>query len=291
MVSMRKFVLPITFLLGLLFIVGSSGNFRAYTTSRSVEFGVVSGDNSYIAYRCLSDPVPVNSSSGVEFTAVTVENLMDRPITIHVESDGSSLPPGLSAGVDGSTYTLEPGQSASIGGNFSAGNNAGEGIYEVPLTVYAEWDGGSARIGDCSMYASVERPTYVLRKAIVGRVYVYPVGEWNSITLQLNFTNNGEEGDFVIKDSIPNPSWRAFYVVGLPRPSSGRADLMMNHCHCGCSGWTIVWRVHVARGETVTLNMPMEAIFFSPGSYILNCGAHLCGTDVVSNKITVTGGR
>ncbi|WP_297548962.1 hypothetical protein [Thermococcus sp.] len=290
MVSMRKFLPLIAFLLGLLFIVGSSGNFQAYTSSRDVEFGVVGGDNSYIAYRCLSDPVPVNASSGVEFTAVTVENLMDRPITIHVEADGSSLPRGLSGDVDSSTYTLEPGESVAVGGNFSVDEDVTDGTYGVPLTVYAEWDGGSARIGDCSMYASVETP-YVLVKSIVGGVYFYPVGEWNSITLQLNFTNNGEEGDFVIMDSIPNPGWRAFYVVGLPRPSSGRADLMMDHCHCGCSGWRIVWRVHVARGETVTLNIPLEAVFLSPGSYTLNCGAHLCGTDVVSNKITVTGGR
>ncbi|NJE54599.1 hypothetical protein [Thermococcus sp. 21S9] len=290
---MRKFVLLTTFLLGLLLIVGSSGNFRAYTASRSVEFGVVGGNDSYIAYRCLSDPVPVNASSGVEFTAITVENLMDRPITFHVAGNYSGLPDGLSGDVDSSTYTLDPGESVSIGGSFSADDDVEDGTYGVPLTVYAEWDGGSAQIKDCSMYASVERPTYVLKKAIVGDVYTYSLFAWNDITLQLNFTNNGPEGDFVIKDFIPNPGWKAVYVVGLPQPSSGNADLLLSVGHCGCSGWMIVWHVHVAHGETVTLNIPMGAVFFCKGDYVLNCGAHLCGADVVSNKITVhvTGGR
>ncbi len=293
MVSMRKFVLLTTFLLGLLLIVGSSGNFRTYTASRSVEFGVVGGNESYIAYRCLSDPVPVSASSGVEFTAITVENLMDRPITFYVEGDYSALPEGMKASVDGSSHTLGPGESVAIGGGFSVDGDITDGTYGVPLTVYAEWDGGSAQIKDCSMYASVERPTYVLKKAIVGDIYTYSLFVWNNITLQLNFTNNGPEGDFVIKDFIPNPGWKAVYVVGLPQPSSGNVDLLFGSRHCGCSGWMIVWHVHVAHGETVTLNIPMGVVFFCRGDYVLNCGAHLCGADVVSNKITihVTGGR
>ncbi len=292
MVSMRKFILITTFLLGLLLIVGSSGNFRAYTASRSAEFEVVGGSDSYIAYRCLSEPVPVNASSGVEFTAITVENLMDRPITFHVEGNYSSLPDGLSGSVNGSTYTLEPGESVTIGGSFSADDDVDDGTYEVPLTVYAEWDGGSAELKDCSMYAKVEKPTYVLRKAIVGDVYNYTVWNWYSITLQLNFTNNGPEGDFVIKDFIPYPR-SAFYIVHHPEASSGDADMHFRVGHCGCWGWLIVWHVHVAHGETVTLNIPMSVIFYCPRDYVLNCGAHLCGTDVVSNKITVhvTGGR
>jgi len=292
MVSMRKFVLFMTFLLGLLLIVGSSGNFRAYTASRSVEFEVVGGNDSYIAYRCPSDPILVNASSQVEFTAITVENLMDRPVTFHVEGDYSTLPRGMNASVDDSSYTLEPGESVAISGDFSVEDDVTDGTYGVPLTVYTEWDGGSARIEDCSMYAEVSRPTYVLKKAIVGDVYTYSPFVWNDITLQLNFTNNGPEGDFVIKDFIPDPGWKAIYTVGLPQPGSGNADLLLNVGYCGCSGWTIVWHVHVAHGETVTLNIPMEAVFFCGGDYVLNCGAHLCGADVVSNKITVhiTGG-
>ena len=299
MVSMRKLVIFTAFLLGLLLIVGSSGNFRAYTSQRSAEFKVVNGSNSYVAYRCLSDPVPVNASSGVEFTAITVENLMDKLITVHVVGDYSSLPDGLNGSVDGSTYTLEPGESISIGGSFSTGDEVASGTYGVPLTVYAQWDGGSAELRDCSMYAKVEQPTYVLKKAIVGGVYNYTVGELYSITLQLNFTNNGPDGDFVIKDVIPNPGWRAVYLVGLPQPSSGNADMLIGVGHCGCAGWVIVWHVHVAHGETVTLNIPMDVVFFCNGNYVLNCGAHLyrCGTHskthVVSNGITVhvTGGR
>ncbi len=293
MVSMRKVMIFTAFLLGLLLIMGSSGNFRAYTSQRSAEFTVVNGSNSYVAYRCLSEPVPVNASSGVDFTAIIVENLMDKLITVHVVGDYSNLPDGLNGSVDSSTYTLEPGESVSIGGSFSTGDEVTSGTYGVPLTVYAQWEGGSAELRDCSMYAKVEQPTYVLKKGIVGGVYEYTVGEWYTITLQLNFTNNGPDGDFVIKDVIPNPGWRAFYLVGPPQPSSGNADMFISAGHCGCAGWLIVWHVHVAHGETVTLNIPMEAVFFCSGNYILNCGAHLCGTHVVSNRITVhvAGGR
>jgi len=280
MVSMRWFMLIFALLLGFILIGGSSGNFRAYSTDRGAEFGVVDGNDSYIAYRCSSNPIRVNASSTMEFEAITLENLMDRPVTLHVETDGSGLPEGLNADVDGSTYTLDPGEEVSIGGSFSAGT-VEDGIYGVPLTVYAEWDGGSARIEDCSMYAEVEGPTYSLTKEVVGGNYTYPVGR-NALTLRINFTNNGPEGDFVVRDVIPGRA-DVVYHLQRPVPSSGWVHFGLGHCGC----WFIVWRVHVAQGETVTLEIPIEVLFSRPGDYVLNLGARLCGTDTVSNKITV----
>jgi len=293
MVSMRKFILFTSFLLGLLLIVGSSGNFREYTSQRDADFAVVDGNDSYIAYHCFQEPVMLNASSGVEFTAVRLENLMDRTITVRVVGDYSGLPEGINGSVDGSTYTLEPGEEVSIGGSFSAGDDVENGTYGVPLMVYAEWNGGSAELRDCSMYVTVRRPTYVLRKGIVGDVYNYTTKKVYRITLQLNFTNNGPAGDFVVKDFIPNPGWRAIYVPLPPEPTAGNVSYIVGFSCCRCSGVMIVWRVHVAHGATVTLNIPMEVVFFRKGNYTLNCGAHLCGTHVVSNRVTVhvTGGR
>ncbi|WP_297534598.1 hypothetical protein [Thermococcus sp.] len=299
---MRKFVIVLAFLIGLTLVLGSSGNFRAYTSTRTVDFSVVSGNNSYVGYMC-SSPVMLNASSGVDFRALTVMNLMDKPISFYVTLNDSSLPEGLHAEVDGSVHTLEPGQSMDVAGGFSADSDVPNGTYEVPLTIHAYWDGGSALIKDCSMFVRITRPTYILTKAIVGGRYTYRAGETYTIVMQLNFTNNGPAGDFVIFDSIPYGNNTATHHINVSsivlRPLSGYVDVNVNdscgcyhYCHCcGCCHHgpktAFKWHVHVRHGETVSLDIVMTATFHRHGEYILNCGAHLCGTDVSSNKIVV----
>ncbi|WP_457741980.1 COG1470 family protein [Thermococcus sp.] len=283
---MRRLVIVLAFLTGLMLVLGSSGNFRTYTSTRTFEFSVVNGNDSYVGYMC-SPLVTLNASSGVEFRAVTVMNLMDKPISFYVTLNGSSLPKGLLAGVDNSVYTLEPGESMTVAGGFSADSYVPNGTYEVPLMIHAYWDGGSALIKDCSVFVKIVRPTYVLTKAIVGGRYTYRTGENYTVVMQLNFTNNGPEGNFIITDYIPMAGKNVVTHPSEPEPSKGVVDPQLPGCSCHCAGMKITWRVHVEHGETVTLEIPVQVFFSKKGHYTLNCGAHLCGTNVRSNRIVV----
>jgi len=288
-------------LLGLLLVAGSSGNFRSYLSERTVSVGLVTGENAYVSYICRDEPVYMNKSSGVRYTALTLRNLMDAQISFHVSGDYSGLPEGLNGSVDGSEYYLNPGESVEINATFSATYDVASGNYTVPLTIYAEWEGGSAELRDCSLRVEVENPAYVLKKGLVGKLQEYSLGN-HTLVLQLNFTNNGPGGGFEIVDFVPTLFHSHGSVVGnatVKEVSASRGSVLMdlncsttcgNPCWCHCL--PIIWHVYVDHGETVTLEITLRASFHAPGDYVLNCGAHLCGTSVVSEGVTihVTGG-
>ncbi|ACS32998.1 COG1361 family protein [Thermococcus gammatolerans] len=309
---MRRIVMFFVMFLGLLLVVGSSGNFREYGADRIVKMAIVDGNDSYVSYSCSGSVIYMNKSSSVQFTAMTLSNSMNKTMSVRVEGDFSSLPEGLSGSVNDSWHTLDVGESVVIEGNFSADDNAISGTYTVPLTVYAEWDGGSAELKECSITVSLNSPKYVLRKGIVGGVYNYTSGDY-TIVLQLNFTNNGPSGEFIIWDKIPSHlcsrclgtcHWATANVtVESTSATAGTVLRPPTNISCGChnifnccAGDLIGWRVHVSHGETVTLEMTLNVSFKVPSgcvaNFTLNRGAHLCGTCLRSNKIsvTVTGG-
>ncbi|WP_148258709.1 hypothetical protein [Thermococcus sp. AM4] len=301
---MRRLVLFFVMFLGLLLVVGSSGNFREYGADRIVKLAIVDGNDSYVSYSCSGSIVYMNRSSSVQFTAITLFNSMNETMSVRVEGDFSGLPDGLSGNVDDSWHTLDAGDGVVIEGNFSADADAVSGTYTVPLTVYAEWNGGSAELKDCSIRVSLSSPEYVLRKGIVGGVYNYTSGN-HTIVLQLNFTNNGPSGDFVIWDRVP--PYHCFRCPGTCNHSSAHVTIKSTSASlgtvilnppagfscCNCHARNcVVWRVHVPHGETVTLEITLDVSFDVPSGcvarFTLNKGAHLCGTNVRSNKVIVT---
>lgn len=284
MVSMRKFMLLTAFLLGLVLIVGSSGNFRAYTAKRNAEFDIVSGNDSYIGCRCLQWPISVNAGSSVEFTALTVENRMDRPITFHVEGDYSALPEGISGSVDGSVYTLEPGDSAPIMGTFSADGYVGDGAYEVPLTVYADWDGGSAKIETCSMnVTSIGGPT--IKKELLSGDTEVPLYTYQQWVFRITVTNHGAARNLTIKDVVGGE-----FEIDSISPSAGNYTVNQH----GASTH-ILWDVELSAGGSAYLDVTVHTKinpagkqeFTSCGTYSLNDGAEILGYGIVSNGILI----
>jgi hypothetical protein len=244
---MRTLLLLVTFLLGVLLIVGSSGNFRAYTAERPTTVGIVSGENSYVAYRCLGSQVNLEAGEGVEFIAVTVQNLMDREINVHIEADFSELPEGISGEVDGSIRGLEPGESADFEARIESDEYDEGGTYEIPLTIYAEWDGGSARIEACSILVHISSREFILTKRLISGNESFPVNTPQEWVMELSFRNNGEDGEFLIFDFV-NP---ALFSIDEVEVSDGRLYTWTHHSTTG----VILWAVNVTRGETVTMRI------------------------------------
>ena len=284
MVSMRKLILLTVFLLGLVLIVGSSGNFRAYTAGRSAEFDVVSGNDSYVGYQCLQWPISVNAGSSVEFTALTVENQMDRPITFHVEGDYSALPEGISGSVDGSIYTLEPGDSAPITGTFSVEDDVEDGTYGVPLTVYADWDGGSATIETCYMNMTSRRGPTIEKVLLSGNTEV-PLYTYQQWAFRITITNRGAARNLTIKDVVGGE-----FEIDSISPSTGSYTVSQH----GASNH-ILWDVELSANGSAYLDVAIHTKlnpagrqeFTSCGTYSLNDGAEILGYGIVSNGITV----
>ncbi|NJE62016.1 hypothetical protein [Thermococcus sp. 21S7] len=287
---MRTMLFLIALLMGAMLIVGSSGNFRAYTANRSAVVGIVSGENSYVAYHCLDSPVSINAGEGVDFIAITVQNLMDRPISVHVEADFSNLPSGVTGDIDGSEKTIDPGESAGFGASIESDEYAEGGLYEVPITIYADWDGGSAVIEACSLVVQISAQELIITKTLISGNRSFPVNTPQEWVMEIKFRNNGEDDEFLISDFV-DP---VFFKIDSIEISKGR---LYDWTHYEVTG-VVLWGVNVTHGETVTMRIHVSNVMWCfpcfgyiystnmPGEYTLNCGAcvmkmpsreHCCG--------------
>jgi uncharacterized membrane protein len=264
---MRKTLLAMALIIGALLIVGSSGNFRAYTASRSTTVGIVSGEDSYVAFSC-PPAVEVKAGNSVDFTVAHVENLMDVPIVVHIEADFSGLPDGASGAVDAPNAGIQPNDATNFTAHVNVSKFADGGTYEIPVTIYATWDGGSAKIEACSAVLKITTDPIVIEKKLVSGNSTFPVNTHQTWVFEVRVKNNGDDGNFTVLD-IVNPG--LFEVTGTSA-SAGEATV-----HHG----SITWEVHLNRGETATLLVSVENIClchhhystFIPGDYLLNPGA------------------
>jgi len=274
---MRKTLLVLALLIGVLLIAGSSGNFRAYTTTRTATLGVVNGENSYVAFSC-SPAVEVMAGTNVSFTLVGVKNLMDVPITIHVEADFSGLPDGATGDVAEPNAGLQPGQSVNFTASVAVDRFSDGGLYEIPVTIYATWDGGSAKIEACSVVLNVTTEEFVIEKRLISDNGVFPVNTYQVWVMEVRVKNNGDAGDFVVIDCMNSVLFHLRFV----------------HVSAGTSYQSferIRWYVHLEHGESAVLRMTVSNRLFCGRystrwikDYVLNPGAcvflreHECGS-------------
>ncbi|QDA30689.1 hypothetical protein FH039_02355 [Thermococcus indicus] len=281
---MRILFFMAAFVMGALLIIGSSGNFRTYTSDREAWVKVVSGDDSYIAYRCIENPLIIDAGSSVEFVAVTVENKMNTQISVHIAADFSNLPVGAVGNVEDTIKILNPGEIAQFRGNIESAPFASGGPYEIPVVVYAEWDGGDARIEACSINVTFSGGPTIEKELISGDTEV-PAHTYQEWTFRIRVTNPGIARNLTIKDAV-----KGEFEIDSITPSTGSYTVTQTG-----AAHHIVWNIELNAGETAymdvtihtKLNPAGKQEFTSCGDYILNDGAEIVGYNVTSNGIVV----
>ena len=264
---MRKAALAVVILIGVFLIVGSSGNFRTYTASRGATVGIVSGENSYVGFTCPPETVDVEAGSDVEFTLVSVRNLMNVTIVVHVEANFSGLPEGANGTLDEPNAILQPGEEVHFQARVDVDNFTDGGLYEIPVRIQATWNGGSAKIEACSAVLNVTAKPLVIEKRLVFGNVTFPVNTHQSWVMEVRFKNNGDPGDFTVVDFV-NPM--LFNVDGVTVSK-------------GTPVWglgLIIWDVHLENGEIATMRIAVENLNWChhsstpcPCNYSLNTGA------------------
>ena len=293
MVDVRTLFMILALVLGLLLMVGSSGNFQGYGSSRDVSVRVVPHDQEYVGFRCsdgYAAVVTVSPNSTVDFNALTVMNYLpgNHEVELTLEPDYSSLPAGLDVEIEtenGFPAVLSPGEERTLTGSVTAGNVT-PGTYVIPLSLYAEWDGGSASLSPCPVKMVVPgeptiEKTLVFGNATVGR---RARGPW---TFRITVTNPTQEAlDLTITDAVP----RGFRVVpGGVDASSGYYFLRRGGCGCRRST-RLIWYVRVPAGGSEYIDvtvMSASLCGLSCGTHTLNSGARIEGYGIESNGLSV----
>ena len=292
MIDMRTLFLALAFVLGLLLVVGSSGNFRSYGSVRNVSVMVVPHDQEYVGFRCsdgYAAVVTIGRNSTLDFDALTVMNYLpgDHDISLTLEPDRSSLPAGLGVEVEtenGVSAVLSPGEERTLTGRITS-RNVAPGVYVIPMALYAEWDGGSASLSPCPLKVVVTgeptiEKTLVFGNATVGRG---ARGPW---TFRITVTNpTSEPLELTVTDFIPAD----FRVVpcGI-RASSGFYFLTPSGCGCR-RGVRLIWYVRVPSGGSEHIDVTVRARHcgLSCGTHTLNSGARIVEYGIESNGLRV----
>ncbi len=300
--------------LGALLVVGSSGNFRGYNSTREVAFTVVPHDREYVGFVCeegYAAVITVDPNSGQDFNALTVMNYLpeDKDVDIALYPDYSGLPGGLSVSIetdDGTPVTLAPGEEYTFLGHVSSGD-VEPGEYIIPMDMYATWDGGGASISTCPIKLIVTGRPRIEKILLSGNTSDIPMKTFQKWTFQIVVTNpTGEALDLTITDTIP-----AEFNVSLPETAASAGSYMFwpaNDGGCGhCGGHheghhgtppatKMEWNVTVPAGGSEHLNVTIftrvnggcQQEFTSCGPHPLNNGAEIKGYGIVSNQLWVS---
>ncbi len=292
MVDMRTLFLALAFILGLLLVVGSSGNFQGYSSVRDVSVDIVPHDQEYVGFRCndgYAAVVTVGQNSTENFGALTVMNYLpgNHEVAVAVEPDYSLLPTGLDVEVEtenGGSAVLSPGEERTLIGRVTAGN-VSPGTYIIPLGLYASWDGGSASLSPCPIKVIVRGDPKIEKTLIFGNATVErgARGPW---TFRITVTNpTSEPLELTVTDFISTD----FRIVpcGI-RASSGSYFLAPSGCGCR-RGTRLVWYVRVPAGGSEHIDVTVRAghCGLSCGTHTLNSGARIEGYGIVSNGLNV----
>lgn len=228
---------------------------------------MVSGENSYVGFTCPTEPVEVETGSEAKFTLISVRNFMDVPIVVHIEADFSSLPKGVNGTVNEPNAILQPEEETYFQASVEVGNFTDGGLYEIPVTIYATWDGGSAEIDACSGVLKVSADPLVIEKHLAFGNWTFPVNTHQRWVMEVRFKNNGDAEDFTVIDFVNPLLFEVMDVTvskGTPTWGAG----------------LITWDVHLERGETATMTITVENLYWwhhcstsCAGNYVLNKGA------------------
>lgn len=313
MVEVRVTFIFIALVLGVLLVIGSSGNFRGYSSTREVAVSVVSHDREYLGFTCdESMTVTLRANSYLDFDAITVTNNLpeDKAVSITLYPDYSGLPLGLWVVLesdDGNPVTLDPGEGYTFQGHVIAGNVA-PGEYLIPVSIHATWDGGGASISTCPIKVVVVGDPTIKKTLLSGNTSGIPLKTFQKWTFRIEVTNpTGEDLNLTIADTIP-----AEFNVSLAETSASAGTYEFwpanvggcGHCggghggHHGTPATKMEWNVTVPAGGSEGIDVTIftrvnngnQQEFTSCGCYPLNEGAVIKGYGIVSNGLWVSVG-
>lgn len=295
---MRKLI-PVVLLLLLssLIVIGSSGTFVYFNAEREIKVAVVPHDKEYLSFMCYDGyaaTVIVDQNSELTFDALTVGNYLNELETVDIwlDPDYSNLPSGAEMWIeseDGIARPIASQEYYTFWGNISVGN-ADPGTYEVPITLYATWDGGDAVIETCPIKVIILSGPEIRKILLSGNTTNIPLKTYQEWVFQINVTNGGTPQNLTITDIIPGE-----FDVNLSKTSASKGTY--NFTRHGKSDH-LEWNVELGSGESAHMNITIftrwvetgqggKWEFTTCGNYSLNEGAEIVGYGIVSNNITV----
>ncbi len=305
---MKRVFFFVALVLGALLVVGSSGNFNSYNSTRMTTVEVVPHDKEYIGFVCDGGyiPVIVETNSEMGFDALTIMNYLpeNKDVDVTLYPDYSSLPAELDVFIEtgnGVPVTLAPGEEYTFQGHVNAGN-VGPGEYILPVDIYATWEGGGASISACPIKLIVVNGPQIQKILLSGNTSGIPLETYQEWVFQIVVTNPTEEDlELTITDTVP-----AEFNVSLARTTSSAGTYIfweanVGGCH-NCGGHhsqpatKMEWNVTVAAGGSEHMNVTIftrtnggnHQEFTSCGSHPLNEGAEIKGYGIVSNGLWVS---
>ncbi|WP_297068654.1 hypothetical protein [Thermococcus sp.] len=310
MVDVKTAFFFVALVLGVLLVVGSSGNFRGYNSTREVAFTVVPHDREYVSFMCdggYAAVITVGPNSEQDFNALTVTNylLEDKNVDIALYPDYSNLPGGLSVSIEtdaGIPVTLAPGEEYTFLGHVITGN-VDPGEYLIPVEMYATWEGGGASISTCPIKLIVEGAPKIEKILLSGNTSDIPMKTYQKWTFQIVITNPTDEDlNLTVTDTIP-----AEFNVSLPETIASAGNYRFwpaNDGGCGhCGGhhgtrpatkmeWNVTvpagWSEHINVTVFTRVNSGGQQEFTTCGHHQLNEGAKIKDYGIVSNSLWVS---
>jgi len=278
---MRKLIpVILMLLLSSLIVIGSSGTFVYFNAEREVKVAVVPHDREYI--------------SELTFDALTIGNYLNelKTVNIWLDPDYSNLPSGVEMWIeseDAITRPIDSQEYYTFWGNISV-ENADPGTYEVPITLYATWNGGDAVIETCSIKVIILSGPKIRKILLSGNTTNIPLKTYQEWVFQIEVNNSGTPRNLTIEDVIPGE-----FDVDLNRTSASKGNYTFTR-H-GKSDH-LEWNVELGPGECAHMNITISTRwvktgkggkweFTTCGTYPLNEGAKIVGYNITSNNITV----
>ncbi|NJE05794.1 hypothetical protein E3E36_06475 [Thermococcus sp. M36] len=299
----------VALILGALLVVGSSGNFNSYNSTRRATVEVVPHDKEYIGFVCdegYAAVVVVEINSEMDFDALTIMNYLpeNKDVDVALYPDYSGLPAGLDVLVEtegGVPVTLAPNEEYTFWGYVNAGD-VDPGEYIIPVDIYATWEGGGASISACPIKLIVVSGPQIQKILLSGNTSDIPMETYQEWVFQIVVTNpTGEALELTIIDTIP-----AEFNVSLAGTSASAGTYMFWPANMGgshnCGGHQsqpatkMEWNVTVPAGGSEHMNVTIftrtnggnHQEFTSCGPYILNEGAEIKGYGIISNSLWVS---
>ncbi|NJF26161.1 hypothetical protein E3E29_11075 [Thermococcus sp. Bubb.Bath] len=297
--------------LGALLIVGSSGNFRKYESTRGIMVSIVPHDQEYMGFGCedgYAATVVVDRFSAGYFSAINVTNNLptDSEVQVALYPDYSGLPVQLGVLIESDTglpVTLSPGESHEFMGYYMAGCVA-PGEYVIPMTMYATWEGGGASISTCPVRLIVRGIPTIKKVLLSGNTTGIPLKTYQEWVFQIVVTNpTNEDLNLTITDTIPAEFNVSLLGTGASAGTYRFWPANAGGCHHGCGGGhgtspatKMEWNVTVPAGGSEHMNVTIftrvngggQQEFTSCGPHPLNDGAEIKGYGIVSNGLWVS---
>ena len=265
---MVKYKHILIFALCLTTLLGSSGHIKEFYGGRNIIVNIADNNSSYIAFTCQDTVHYLNK--GDSFYSMMITNNLGKDAEFYLSSPQDMLT------FSNPTY-ISDGDSEMI----TATYNGDQGDHEIPINVYAVWDGGSATLRTCSVHVVCSKAE--IEKILLKGNTTVPLKTKEFWTFRILVKSYGDAKNYTIKDTIPGE-----FEIASISASSGNYLITQTG-----KAKHVMWYVKVTDEEYLdvtiytTKNPAGKQEFTSEGYYSLNDGAEIIELGIKSNPIYV----